>query len=62
MTATNKHLWNGGCDKRRIYTEEEIEFLKEIDRFRNRHQRIPSLVEGFRIAVRIGWRKQKEQA
>lgn len=41
-----------------IHTDEESEFLKEILRFQDKYKRRPTLIEGFRIARRLGWRKQ----
>ncbi len=37
--------------------DEEDEFARAIAKFRARHHRIPSLVEGFRIALSLGWHK-----
>lgn len=45
----------------RFYGEEETEFLAAVAAFRSRHDgRPPSLVEGFRIALALGWRKVDE--
>jgi protein-disulfide isomerase-like protein with CxxC motif len=41
-----------------MYSDEEMEFLKAIDRFRCRHGRRPTEVEAFRIAKSLGWEKQ----
>lgn len=42
------------------FTEEQDEFLRAIIAFRTKHKRIPTLVEGFRIAKSLGWSKPKE--
>ena len=39
------------------YTAEESEYLAAIDAFRRRTGRVPTLAEGFQIAMRLGWRK-----
>ena len=44
-------------DDDRIYDAETLEFLKAVDAFRRRHGRVPSEVEGMRMAVGLGWRK-----
>jgi hypothetical protein len=41
-----------------IFSEQESEFLRAINAWRVKHKRIPSLVEGFRIAKELGWQKQ----
>ena len=45
-------------DDDRIYDAETLEFLKAVDAFRRRHGRVPSVVEGMRMAVGLGWRKE----
>lgn len=39
------------------YTEYETEFLKAIATFRNKHNRPPTLLEGYQIALGLGWAK-----
>ncbi len=39
------------------FSDEENEMLKAVSEFRRKHHRIPSLVEGFRIAKSLGWSK-----
>lgn len=39
------------------FTPEQDEFIKEILKFRNKHRRPPTLVEGFRILKSLGWTK-----
>lgn len=42
----------------RVNTEDEVELLKAVMAFRSRHQRPPTLIEGYRIAVSLGWSKE----
>ncbi len=42
----------------RIYQEDESEFLKEIIKWREKHKRVPSLLEGFKILKSLGWSKE----
>jgi hypothetical protein len=39
------------------YSAAETEFLRAIECFRRENGRLPSLVEAFRIARRLGWEK-----
>ncbi len=37
------------------YDAQESEFLAAIARWRNAHGRAPTLIEGFHIALSLGW-------
>lgn len=39
------------------YKDEETEFFNAVLAFRNKVHRIPTLLEGFRLAKVLGWRK-----
>jgi hypothetical protein len=39
------------------YSAAETEFLQAVECFRRENGRIPSLVEAFRIARRLGWQR-----
>ena len=54
-SVTTDQVW-----QRDLYTDEEREFLQAVDRFRTENSRVPTEVEGFRIAKALGWRKAKE--
>ncbi len=49
----NQTGWN-----RDQYTDEESEFLHAIEVFRYEHKRVPTLIEGLRIAKELGWIKE----
>jgi hypothetical protein len=40
------------------YEIEESEYLKAIAKFRNIHNRPPTLIEGYRVAISLGYVKQ----
>lgn len=40
------------------FTDNQNEFLLAITKFRAEHGRIPTLIEGYRIAMSLGWRKE----
>jgi hypothetical protein len=57
---TPPHLTEKGMASRWIHgavPEDEEEFLRAILAFRNKNHRAPTLIEGFRIAQSLGWRK-----
>lgn len=39
------------------FTPEQDEFIREVLKFRTKHRRPPTLIEGFRILKSLGWRK-----
>lgn len=39
----------------RAYTDDEVEFIAAIAKFRMRKRRIPTLLEGLAIAKSLGW-------
>lgn len=41
-----------------VYDSDQAEFLRSILQFREQHKRVPTLLEGFRIALMLGWRKE----
>ena len=46
------------CSPLSDHDEEQSAFLREILRWRDRHEgRIPTLIEGFRIAIAMGYRR-----
>jgi hypothetical protein len=42
----------------RDYTDDEALFLRAVLRFRSLHHRPPTLIEAFRLALALGWRKE----
>jgi hypothetical protein len=40
-------------------TGDNLEYLRAVDRLRNQLGRVPTLVDGFRLALSMGWVKQK---
>jgi hypothetical protein len=52
--AFGSHEINMGAD----YTEEEVEFIREMDRFmREKRRRFPTFVEVLRVAKSLGYRR-----
>lgn len=41
----------------RLYSDDMAEFLAAIEAFRRKHGRVPTLVEGMRIAISLGYVK-----
>lgn len=42
------------------YTDEQQEWIFAIFRWRDKHGRPPTLIEAFRLAIELGYRKQNE--
>src|SRR5262249_49082616 len=42
------------------YTDEETEYLRAIDDFRRRTGKIPTLHQGFQIALTLGWARNSD--